>query len=123
MISANIRALILERIEFPNPEVLAKVEALSSAAATLAAAGEDYDDVIVEGDADADTVAAGILGLADSFAEVASPEKNQKVKDFFASVFTSSTPEKEQAGETLFNAALDFTLAANAINDLFTPAE
>lgn len=118
MVAEKIKDLILSRIEFPDPEVLAAVEALATSAAGLASTGDQFDDVNPGGSAD--TVANGALNLADAFASVASPDKNALVKQAFNDIFTAPTPEQEVAGEALFGAALDFDIAANNLNNLLT---
>lgn len=113
----KVRTLILEVIDFNNPDQLAAIEALANASADLANAGNEFDDVNPAGSAD--SIAQGALDLAGAFSKVAAPDKNAFVKQAFAQVFSADTPEKEAAGEALFSAALDFNIAANAVNALF----
>lgn len=118
MVADKIKSLILARIDFPDQEVLDAVENLATAAGTLASAGDQFDDVN-PGDS-GDAVATGALNLADAFAAVATPDKNAVVKQAFNDIYAAATPEQEAAGEALFSAALDFDIAANALNDLLT---
>lgn len=116
MVAAKIKDLILNRIDFPDQEVLVAVEKLATSAGTLASAGDQFDDVN-PGDS-GDTVATGALNLADAFADVATPDKNALIKKAFNDIYSAATPEQESAGEALFSAALDFDIAANELNDL-----
>lgn len=118
MIADKIKSLILERVDFPDQEVLAAVEALVTAAAALASTGDQFDDVNPGGSAD--VVANGALNLANAFASVANPDKNALVKAAFNDIFTASTPEQETAGEALFASALDLDIAANTLNAILT---
>lgn len=115
MVSDKIKALILNRIDFADDELRDAVEDLTTAAAALASAGDQFDDVFPNDSGDA--VADGVLTLADAFADVAAPDKNEVVKKAFRDVYSATTPEQEAAGEALFAAGLDFDLAANALND------
>jgi len=110
--------VILGRIDFPDPEVLASVKTFAAAVARLANSGNEFDDQNPGGLADDE--AQGILDLADAFAAVANPDKNALVKSSFNKVYDADTPEKEAAGETLFADGLDFDLAANELNALLT---
>lgn len=117
----KVRDLILARIDFNTPAALAVVEKFATATADLANAGNEFDDVNPN-DASA-TVAQGALDLADAFAAVATPDKNEFVKKAFNEIYAAATPEQEAAGEALFSAALDFNIAANALNALLTTSD
>lgn len=116
--TAKVRALILAGLDFNNTDQLAAIETLATASAVLADAGNEFDDVNPAGSAD--SIAQGALDLAEAFSKVADPDKNTFVKSAFNQVFSADTPESEAAGESLFAAALDFNIAASAVNALFT---
>lgn len=119
MVFPRIKAAILDRINFNNLEQLEAVVILVTTSVSFAAAGAQFDEAFPDEDAST-KVANGIIDLSDAFAELASEEKNQFIKDAFAAIFTGATPEQEVAGENLFAAGLDFDVAAKKVNALFS---
>lgn len=120
MIAEKIRELLLSGIDFPSPDVLSAVEGTVTAAATLASAGDQFDDLFPAGSAD--EVAHGVLDLAAAFAKVSDPDKNALVKEAFNKVYSAASPDQEAAGEALFASALDFNIAAGKLNQVITDA-
>lgn len=119
MISEKIQGLILARIDFPNDDALTAVENLATAAAALGRSGDDFDDANAGSEplADADVIGAGIIEFADLFAEVGG-DKREAAKAAFGKIFSAPSAAQKAAGERLFADALDFNIAANALNGL-----
>lgn len=70
-------------------------------------------------DEDLNTVAENVVDLASEFGKSfpnLKEEQVSRVKALFAGVFSAESEETELAGEDLFNATLDYNLAAQALN-------
>jgi hypothetical protein len=116
MVTDNIIASILKQIDFMDEMLLQKVEAVVAASTSFARAGLDFD--LAYSDDSGEVLAASILRLSENFALIPSPDKRKEVQDDFKAVFAPEDQTQESAGEMLFVASLDFTVAATELNDL-----
>lgn len=118
MLADKIGQLVVAQVNFNNKQLEAAVENLNAKNAALTRAA-----VKLEGKAEDDealnTVAEGCVELASEFGK-AFPELDEdqvaRVKGLFGDVFDNEDPEVEAAAEEIFNATLDYNLAAQELN-------
>lgn len=118
MFSETISQLCLDTVDFTNDDLEVLVEAVASKNADLFRAALLFEQNTPP-DEDLETVGAGIVTLAATFGVFYSQltgDQVARLRQAFADVYTSATPEAEKAGEALFNACVDFIAAAKALN-------
>ncbi len=122
MIAEKIAELTFEKINFVNDEVEDVVEALTVSALNLNTAGAAFEQA-----AGQDTftdVAEGAIELADVFDDVDLPDvQHEKVVAAFRKIYDAPTQEFEDLGVNLFEAALQFGVAARKAAAFFDSVE
>lgn len=118
-LSAQLRALTFEKINFVNEEAEGIVEALATSALALDGAADSFESLAGE-DANQLEIAQSLVDLADLFDDLElSPSQSAKLDKVVNGLLKSGTPEQIQSAKDLFAATLAFGLAAKAANEYF----
>lgn len=118
MLAEKIGQLVVDQVDFNNAALEAAVENLNAKAATLTRASAQVEYLAANSE-DLNTVAENVVDLASEFGKSfphLEEEQVARVKSLFAGVFSDENEETELAAEDLFNAVLDYNLAAQALN-------
>lgn len=117
-LNQKIAGLVLQNIEFQNDEAETLVEGVVTAIADLTAAGIKFDELAGESQSAQDAVE----GLVDLAAEIGvaypdlTAEQADKFKAIIANVFQGETPELDEAGQNVFNSAVNAVLDIKELN-------
>jgi hypothetical protein len=117
-LNQKIAGLVLQNIEFQNDEAETLVEGVVTATADLTAAGIKFDALAGE----SQTAQDAVEGLVDLAAEIGvaypelTAEQADKFKGIIANVYQGETPELDEAGQNVFNSAVNAVLAIKELN-------
>ena len=117
-LNQKIAGLVLQNIEFQNDEAETLVEGVVNATADLTSAGIKFDALAGESQSAQDAVE----GLVDIAAEIGvaypelTAEQADKFKAIIANVFQGETPELDEAGQNVFNSAVNSVLKIKELN-------
>jgi hypothetical protein len=118
-LSAQLRALTFDKINFVDDEAEAIVEGLATSALALDDAADAFE-AVAGGDADQLEVAEALVNLADLFDDVnLSPTQSAKLDKVVNGLLKSGTDEQIADAKVLFTATLAFGLAAKGANEYF----
>jgi len=123
MLTEQIASFLVEKTNFENDELETAIEGVITSAAALTKAGFDFEKAMADSEEtpseSLNEVAKSIVGLASGIsAQSMTPEKRAEIQGFFKSLFTSTTPALETAGEALFDATMQADAAIDAANAL-----
>lgn len=117
-LNQKIAGLVLQNIEFKNDEAETLVEGVVNATADLTSAGIKFDALAGE----SQTAQDAVEGLVDLAAEIGvaypelTAEQADKFKGIIANVYQGETPELDEAGQNVFNSAVNAVLAIKELN-------
>jgi len=117
-LNQKIAGLVLQNIEFKNDEAETLIEDVVTATADLTSAGIKFDSLAGESQSAQDAVE----GLVDLAAEIGvaypelTAEQADKFKGIIANVYQGETPKLDEAGQNVFNSAVNAVLAIKELN-------
>lgn len=117
-LNQKIAGLVLQNIEFQNDEAETLVEGVVNATANLTSSGIKFDALAGE----SQTAQDAVEGLVDLAAEIGvaypelTAEQADKFKGIIANVYQGETPELDEAGQNVFNSAVNAVLAIKELN-------
>lgn len=118
-LSAQIRALTLDKIDFQNDEAQDNVKAIAEATLSLDDAADAFVGLAGE-DTDQAEIAGALVDLADLFDDVdLSPSQRVKLDGVVNGLLKSGTTEQRDSAKALFAATLGYGIAAKALNAYF----
>lgn len=119
-LTARISQRILDRTDFVNDALESAVEQLNGKAFALASATSEFEGVCSNLSIDPVASSDAVMGLAEQFGEAfpaPAPDRVDKIKALVKELVDDDDPALESATEKLFDAALDFEVGVNALND------